>query len=292
VKPGPLEYPRRPKSTKLIHDLIPSAPYPRPEAPHDGDLTHPSWLRQPPKFVPHATHPDTKFKPGIETPQFLSESRRVLWCTRFTAPSPVMHASQQPFVGGLDNESSVPFKSRIDRFALPGPFPPPSTAYTIPDLFGASQTKELRKPPTRRPRDPAVTPDGAQYAAQIITRPNPARHSPAFMQDIDRFADGPFRSPAPTEYTVDRDITAGTHKPAMHAREEFPAVEWDVIPQRQSPGVGSYVIPPAPVKPAYVSRIGRSPPDLKEDRPLGFRTLHSSLIRRSYNMKYYRLPRE
>jgi hypothetical protein len=292
VKPGPVEHQRRPKSTKLIHNLIPSPPYPRPEPPHDGDLTHPSWLRQPPKLVPHATHPETKFRPGIQTPQFLSESRRVLWCTRFTAPSPVMHAWQQPFITGLDNESSVPFKSRVDRFALPGPFPPPSTAYTISDLFGTSPTKGLHKLSTRKPREPAVTPDGTQYAAEIITRPNPERHSPAFMHVIDRFADGPFRSPAATEYTIDRDITAHTHKPAVHTREPFPAVEWDVLPQRQSPGVGSYDTPTPPISHGYISQLGRTSHDVKEDRPLGFRTLHSSLIRRSYNMKYYSPPRE
>jgi hypothetical protein len=291
VRPGPCDYPAQPRPTQMVHNLKPSAPYPVSPPPLGGSLAHPSWLPQPTAVIPKATHPNTKFRPSVSNRMFLSKSGRELWHSTVLAPSPVIHTAQRKFVTDDYDEKSVAFNSRIDRFDLPGPFPPPCTAYTLPDKFGESPTKVMKKPYSLQPIPTEVTPDGAQYAREIVNRPDTKHGSPQFLTSDDRFADRAFKTPAPDAYDIDRDITEGSHKPQVKKRTKWIARQWDYTAARETPAAGEYDCRPTWGEGrAYISTIGHNPYDIGEERPLAFRTRHSSLIRKSYNVHYWDVP--
>jgi hypothetical protein len=287
VKPGPCEYPHQPRETQMIHDLKPTAPYPVTPPPLGGSLVHNSWMPQPPTFIPQATHPQVKFRPTMSSRMFLSKLGRELWSPPPLAPSPVIHTAQGKFGPEESWEQSSAFKSRIDRFAIPGPFPPPCTAYSLPDRFGESNTRIMRQPYEMQPLPKEVTPGPPQYAAPIVTPPDVSHQSPEFLEVFDRFADPAFKTPSPDAYSIDRDITKGTSKPVVKKRTDWPAVEWDYTAAKYNPPSGAYDCRPKWGEgSAYISTIGHRPYDEKEDRPLAFRTLHSSMIRKSHNSHY------
>jgi hypothetical protein len=176
-----------------------------------------------------------------------------------------------------------------DRFAINGPFPPPCTAYDIPDTFGDSNTKLIYPAAHVRHPPPEITPDGAQYAAPIVHYPDTSHQNTQFMTRRDRFEDLSFKTPSPADFRLSRDITKGTHKMSVHIRASCPATEWDNIPQKETPAAGTYLaLPPERIRAGYISVVGHNPYDEKDDRPLAFRTPHSSLLKKSFNSHYFK----
>lgn len=295
VKPGPCHYPRQPSSTRLAHDLTPSPPSPIADPPLGGSiLVHASWLPPPPAPPPRAKHPEAKFKTSINTPNFADSTSRDLWQIKFRAPSPVVHAPQTAFGPPGGEESSIAFRSRIERFDIPGPFTPPATAYTLPARFGDAPSALMHKPSSAEPRELPVLPDGAQYAAEVVRTPDTRHRSPQFLTKDDRFADPSFHSPGPAAYALARGITLNKQKGKIRTKPKNKVQEWDNIPQRDSPAVGHYEMRPlANARAGYISTIGHGQFAPKQpDRPLAFQTKHASLIRKSHNARYRAMATE
>jgi hypothetical protein len=176
-----------------------------------------------------------------------------------------------------------------DRFAENIDYPPPSTAYYIPETLGSSNAKLIYPPAMVRHAPPEITPDGAQYAAPVVQPPVTGYSSSQFQTTRDRFEDTSFRTPAPSDYTISRDITEGTHKFEIRCRHPDPAHEWDNIPQRETPGPAQYDIQPKErIKSGRIANTGHHAYDEIEDRPLAFRTPHSSMLRKSFNAHYFK----
>jgi hypothetical protein len=293
VKPGPADYPNKPHPTQLIHNLKPSAPPPVPDPPLGGTLEHPSWLPRPPAPLPQATHPEVHFKTGINTPNFVAGTRREIFPYKFRAPSSVVHTAQKKFIADESEETSLPFKSRVDRFADRLSETPPPTAYTLPDKFGESQTKLIVLKPNRpKSRRVSKKVEPVHYPEPSIIHPPDASHqNTQFMTKRDRFEDASFRTPAPTEYTIDREIGRSARQTKIHKRSRLSkAQQWDYVPQQETPAVGQYDGDRNwKGKAGYISTIGHRPYDAQEDRPLAFRTRHSSLVKKSFNARYQNL---
>jgi hypothetical protein len=310
IKPGPADYPGQPHSTRLIHNLLPGPPYPPDPTPISGNLVHPSWLPRTPRDGPRPVHATTKYKLALKAPHtkfkpppFLAAANRELWPPKMPTPSPTAHDPGHLPISNIPihKEEQKPVASPAfayqqgyepeDRFAIKGPFPPPCTAYDIPDTFGESNTRLIFPPADIRHRPPEITPDGAQYAPPIVNRPDTRHQNTQFMTKRDRFEDLSFKTPSPAEFTISRDITSGTHKMSVRGRAPCPPNEWDNIPQKETPGAGEYTtLPPERTKAGYISVIGHHPYDDKEDRPLAFRTPHSTLVKKSFNAHYFKLP--
>jgi hypothetical protein len=156
-------------------------------------------------------------------------------------------------------------------------------------MFGASNTKLIFPPAEIRHKEPEITPAGDQYAPPVVQPPDTRHPNTQFMTRKDRFEDKSFKTPAPPVYSIKRDITQGTHKMSMRWRHPFLAAQWDNIPQLETPPPGEYTeLPKERVRAGYISVIGHHPYDEKEDRPLAFRTQHSSLVNRSFNSHYFK----
>lgn len=287
VKPGPCDYIKKPKDTKMHHRLHYLSPPPTPPAPLGGSLEHPDWVKYPPTSFPHARYPETQFNGDIHTPQFMSGTHRELFPIRFITPSPTSHAPQpQPPIYTEEDENTV-FKSKAERFEIKGPFTPASTTYTLPDDFGKSQTKLIKKPITIKKAPPPEYPEPTQYAPEsIINPPNLKVKDYAFRTKTERFADPKFVTPSPVDYETEKDPPARNNW--IHPKLPRPGSEWDDIPTKYTPPAGQYETPVKWCqKDGYISTIGHNPYDIPEERPLAFRTQHSTLIRKSFNARYF-----
>jgi hypothetical protein len=301
IKPGPADYPDKPGPTRLQHNLVPGPAYQLGPPPVSGDLEHPSWLPNVPKTPPPICLSRIHFKPGLSSHEFRDATARELWPPKMMTPSPTAHdpghlpISRFPFRGKRRKPKTSPAFSfqegydPEDRFAINGPFPPPCTAYDIPDRFGESKSKLMYPAAKIRHPPPEITPDGAQYAAPVVHLPDTSHQSTQFMTTRDRFEDTSFKTPGPADFTISRDITLGRPKTGVRIRAPRPANEWDHIPQKETPAVGEYVtLTPDRVTAGYISVIGHHPYDEKEDRPLAFRTTHSTLVKKSFNSHYFK----
>lgn len=227
-----------------------------------------------------------KFKTDLTTKEFESESTRELWPKRMMTPSPTAHAPQKKEVF-FENQQSPAFNDQVDRFQEVKSSTPSSTTYTMPEVFGKCNSKKFYPPfESKRPPLPP-TPDAATYAPDIINRPNTSHQTPVFLNKDERFKEVVNQTPACTKYNVSKDTLRNTPKVKIRPKIQQPIYEWDNIPQKFSPAVGSYT-PDQGFKPknGYISSIGRKTYESKVDRPLAFKTQHSSMIRKSFNSHY------
>ena len=286
--PGPGRYNHEMEDTKIPHILQSSPPLPLPNTPLGYNLEHPSWLPRPVSRVPQAVHPETQFKKEICTHEFSSASDRELWPKKMRTPSPAAHAHQTPpVVYDEERFESPEFKSRFERFKNNQYDTPSPCQYTIPDQFAKSPSKKIMPPSKFKRPPPQPTPDATTYAPPIINKPDARRRSPQFIDRKGRFVDNRAQTPCCTKYYVDKGPLSHVNKRSIGKKIKRSCADWDVIPQSFTPGVGSYS-PEQDSRPksGYISTVGRKPFQPPPDRPLAFRTQHSSFIQTSYNSHY------
>ncbi|OHT17089.1 hypothetical protein TRFO_41299 [Tritrichomonas foetus] len=291
--PAPGKYTPVYKDTRIHHSLSGSDPMPLPDPPMGGNMEHPSWLPKEPVKISQALqmmHPNTTFKTELSSHQFSSNSNREIFSTKFISPSPVIHSKQKSLVEFDDSVPSPAFVDKVDRFKPLQTYGPAPTTYTLPEIFGDAPGKRIMMPieVKRKPENP--TPDATTYATEIIQKVKTDHKSPQFLSKKDRF-DSSFNSnPSPDAYTIRRNTAALAPKHTIRIRTSLPSQSWDYTPAREAPGVGQYspLFSSDTTRPrmGYISQIGRRTYERKEDRPLAFRTTHSSLLQKSFNARY------
>lgn len=320
--PSPGKYIPSYPNTRILHSIAYSSMPHTHQSKYEGEgpvITHPSWV---PNHLTGATakknikklrlsHPSYQFRSDLSTFQFSSNTRRNIFPKQFISPSPVLHAKQRPPVEFDPNFNSPVFADKTDRFKTSNLDTPSPAAYNISDTFGKAPTKILTPQSQISKNDKDInklsdgcfinqsnyikisdknhpyqpSPDPAMYAGPVIQTIDASHHSPQFEDKIERFKILTSDTPSPTLYNTDKNANiAPQHK--IRNRSSLPTDSW--CTSSDSPPVGSYnpKFERLPVKSGYISSIGRRSLDIKEDHPLAFRTMHSSLLKKSYNANY------
>ena len=297
TSPSPCDYTRLPKSTKIPHILHPTDPYPLDPTPLSGDLDHPDWTPKAPSLFPTNRFPSKEFKTDIRTNDFYSVTERTLFPEIEVVernPSPDRYNPKKG-MSDFDKEecSSSIFKSEYVRFPPSTTIVPSPDAYTLPEVFGNSNTKEIVPPNEKieylsnmlKKRE--ISPEPLQYAPNIIEKPkNLQRPSPFFKSKSLRDPEPAFLTPGANKYNIDRESKVRACD--IRARIRQPGSEWSETSIKDTPTCTAYNVPLDDTrnKGGYISHIGHRAYDSTPDYPLGFRSTHSSLIKPSYNIHY------
>lgn len=296
--PGPCDYCHEPKSTKYLHSIVRITEQPAPEPPLGGNLGPTSWGPPPPGHVSRRQHPNVHPKKDMRTSQFQSKTSREIFPQKYKSPGPVVHAKQRPpveFIADEDDEEEDGEKKHAERLIFTPSCAPCCTTYTLPDEFGKGRGTTIARPMDELYKaKPFIMPDCAQYAGEVICGPaNKDVPSPSFRTRTQRFVDAKSDTPAPGDYEIGGDIRKDGKRQTIPVKRERRVEKWYDIPQRHTPAVGEYN-PYRPIRPksGYISTIGHADqPITQEDHPLAFRTQHSSLIKKSYNARYFNVGR-
>lgn len=292
--PGPAKYTKEPSSTRVPHKLFPSKPYPLDPTPISGDLTHPDWIPKAPTTFPSGRYPKAVFKDDLITSEFSSQTTREIFNEVHYGPSPTKYDTITEPIGGVEksDETDPIFKSRTERFPDDKRNIPAPDSYTIPDEFGKANTKQFKPPNekiavlSRLLKEQKFTPDQIQYQPEIINKPNTKHKSAFFASKVPRDIPDREIKPPVGAYDINRD--SKIPQVDIRPRVKMNGREWDEIPQKSNPSCADYnVPPPKPNKGGYISKLGHNAYGApKPDRPLAFRTQHSSFIQKSYNARY------
>ena len=319
--PSSCDYTHQPKSTRLPHILHPTDPYPTDPPYMSGELPHPDWLYQEPvnppknrfpKFDFHAEHNTTSqlcststrfskfhFRTDNMTSQFYSSSNRTLFpdLQRVSKlPSPDRYNPMKG-MGSVEKyeKSSSQFMSEFNRFPPSTTIAPSPDAYTLPEVFGTAQTTEFVEPNEKiealsamlKHRD--YTPEPLQYSPEIIKTPDKINTpSPFFKSKVPRYQEPSFLTPPSTKYNISRK--SDTFAMDIRARTVKPGDEWYETSIKDTPNCTSYNISRnLDRKGGYISNTGHNVYESKPDYPLAFRSVHSSLIKPSYNIHYQKV---
>lgn len=318
--PSPGKYMPLNNDTRILHSIARRTVSRSSQSKHGSDgptITHPSWLPKSKLIIDdkgntknvRLSHPSLVFNTQLSTFQFSSNTRRNIFPKKFISPSPVLHAKQSPPVEFDPNSNSPAFADKTERFKVENQSTPSPTTYTISDTFGQAQTKILKSPnendsihkftgscfddhnnfvkinDKNNPYQP--TPDPAMYAGPVIQEINNSHPSPQFEDKVERFKKITSDTPPPDFYNANINaIIPPQHK--IRNRSSLPSESWCNTHASDAPPVGFYspkFIISQP-KSGYISSIGRKDFEPKEDRPLAFRTMHSSFLKKSYNVNY------
>lgn len=280
---GPASYPNKPPETKLKHTLHVLDDYPIGPTPLSGELAHEEWGKKRAPNLPKQRFPLVVYNPQDGTPNFESKTGREIWIqeTEFHAPSPVMHTPDLRFSTQSAEKSGV-FLSGTERFKVIDPVSPPSTTYTMPEVFGISNTKKIVQPANKIDRtlfDDYHVPDPGVYGPEVVQYVKTKNNS---MSIVPRFPDIEL-TPGPCDYKPRQ----GRSRPATSIQENRKhRDEW--VKKTNGPNLISYSGVENNIKHgSYIARAGRKGLATKlEDHPYEFRTMHSSFIKPSFNAHY------
>ncbi|EAY23695.1 hypothetical protein TVAG_120330 [Trichomonas vaginalis G3] len=280
---SPASYPYKPSETRLKHTLHVTEDYPLDPTPLSGELSHEEWTNRKKPILPKQRCPNIDFQPVEGSSEFESKTGKELWIqeTTFHAPSPVMHTPDLRFSTEQAEKSGI-FLSGTERFKVIDPVSPPSTTYTMPEIFGISNAKKIYPPSKKIDRslfDNYHVPDPGVYGPPVVEYVKTKKNS---MSIVPRFPDIEL-TPGPCDY---RPKQANSRPSTSIQEVRNHRDEW--IKKTASPNLISYVGVETKTKNgSYIARAGRKGLEQKlEDHPYEFRTMHSSFIKPSFNSHY------
>ena len=300
--PSAADYTHIPKPTRLAHLLNPTDPYPVDPPYLSGDLAHPDWTHKESKILPRNRFPSAEFRTDNSTGSFYSSSNRTLFpeLQRLARlPSPDRYNPVKG-MGSIEKfeKSSSQFMSEFNRFPPSVSVSPSPDTYTLPDVFGTAQTKEIVEPNqkieilSQMLKHRNYGPYPLQYAPEIINKPAKLdTESPPFKSKVPRYTEPGFLPPPSTKYNISRKNQ--TFAMDIRARTTKPGDEWYETPIKDTPCCTAYNINRnLEKKGGYISTTSHKTYQTTPDYPLGFRSVHSSLIKPSFNIHYQRILRQ
>ena len=300
--PSAADYTHLPKPTRLQHVLHPTDPYPVDPPYMSGELPHPDWIPKEEKVLPRNRFPSADFRTDNSTNAFYSSSNRTLFpdLQRLARlPSPDRYNPMKG-MGSVEKyeKSSSQFMSGFNRFPESTSVAPSPDTYTLPEVFGTAQTKEIVEPNqkievlSQMLKHRNYGPDLLQYSPEIINKPAKLdTESPFFKSKVPRDPEPGFLPPPSTKYNISRKNQ--TFAMDIRARTSKPGDEWYITSIKDTPSCTAYNINRnLEKKGGYISQTSHKPYETKPDYPLGFRSVHSSLIKPSFNIHYQRILRQ
>ena len=286
--PAPGSYSPKAPDTRIQHLITSSEPLPDPKPWLSLNEEHKSWLPKDNTNVSCLHHPRLQARNAMTTHQFVSTTTRELFPCNYVSPGPVKYANQRPPLDFSDASPSPAFNDKIDRFKPLLTFGPSPATYNLPNEFGNAQTKVIQPPMKIKKKEYKQDPDPTTYAEPVIKVKQWKQKSPGFQSKMDRVLYNTNSNPAPDQYNINRKFTDSSNLRKIGKKCYTPGTCWYYLPSKEMPGVGSY----SPErnsypKSGYISTIGHRPLFGKaEDRPLEYRTTHSSLLKKSFNSHY------
>lgn len=290
TKPGPASYHIQENSTKIPHRLDSRAKDREVEPFLSGNLAHTSWISKRTSPIPKRRFPQVKFRKGHQSPAFASkQSRELFKMPNDEQPEPQPVPYKEPEVS--DVSYSI-FKREIPRFAESSTPTPSPCHYSLPnDLFsGPAYSLEpimadfLRHEHWRKKDD--VVPGPGYYNTEEKKPKKP--ENPVFASKIPREVKREEWVPPPGSYEVDIETD---DKIAMSIKKRITRkdTDWTRTTVTDAPDPGNYEVKNrGKVKGGVMNTSGnRNYWPKTEDHKLAFSTPHSSLIKRTYNSKYY-----
>ncbi|OHT05950.1 hypothetical protein TRFO_26165 [Tritrichomonas foetus] len=275
-----------------------------------GNLEHSTWGTPPSRLLPKRRFPQFKFATETNSRPFASREVRNLFPANedaFSKPSE-FKSSNQSTITVSDNESAV-FRENTTRF--PDFYNTnPSPCHYNPKIIDSAKSTSLSPtwgevdvdPPPEMPGPGAYNTyqtSSMGNGAKSIVPPPRSKYVPkelvpkrAPIVDREKFAPPPPGSydPKPLENTKIPTI--------IHNRDNMVQNDWAMTPEllTRTPKVGSYDIAPKKrITGGVMSVMGHRNPlqdklDREQDHSLQYSTPHSSLLKRTYNVKYYMAP--
>ncbi|EAX98367.1 hypothetical protein TVAG_357360 [Trichomonas vaginalis G3] len=291
--PSSADYTHIPKETKIYHKLNPTDPYPLDPTPLHGDLTHPDWTPKKSNQFPKNRFPNHQFRTSNESNVFFSDVPRKLFSDPPRVPAPDKYAVITDGIGDIQklDKSSVPFVSGFERFKDPPSKSPSPDTYTLPDEFGNSRSMTMVQDNPKISKLSEVLrsldkrPDALEYSTPIINKPNTKHGDSFFLSKTERMSEPTFLPPPSTKYDIDRHPHASNI--SIRSKEHRHGGNWYDTSLGSSPSSTKYTISrDISNKGGYISTIGHRPYTYQPERPLAFRSLHSSLVKGSFNSHY------
>ena len=293
--PGPGQYNYIPKNSKILHTLIKENSSREKTPPLSGEISHEEWIKQPEIKIPSNRFPMRNFHPESFSTQFLSKTDREIFNNNNNnnnIPGPTDYNYQLNIIASKEklDESSFVFKSQSERFPEKKNLFPDPGSYNI-NNFNKINSKII-KPPNdvvsrkmEELRSYDTLPDPGEYNPPIINEIKNKKPTSNFKSNTIRNPNPNFQTPSPDSYDISRNIS----KKSIKISSKFNQInkEWDNIPQKFNPSPTDYNINFEKKKGGYISSLGHNDfIEKKLDHPLGFKTIHSSLLKPTYNSYY------
>ena len=271
--PGPSEYCYKEKDTRLGHRIWSDAHQSmETETPLSGELEHQNLVSS------------KKGKSAV----FLSKTKRAIFQKKkFKVPDPTAH---QYFEKPKEDpcEYDPMSRSQTERFPSPRCESPAPTRYTIPSSFGKGRGHEIKQDSDFYKKPPEITPAPGDYYQP--TKLVKAKQSPVFRTTLPR--EPPIRSitPGPGAYNIEK-TTRRKGKPTFSRADGRPSDSWTSTSLSDAPPPGAYNPRDNEwgTRGTTISTLTHSPFKPAEYHPLENRTLHSSLIKKSFNANYFNI---
>lgn len=287
-----------------------------------GNLEHKPWIKKSLSPIPRNRFPTTVFKENKPSPFFASKQKREI----FACEPDETELKYIPYDLPAPKDSPYfDFKNQVPRYYDdPNQNPSPCT-YTLPDTFGKQSPafdlspswvdiniKKVDKKSKNKKNDSENPNNGNNEGKQIsdeeffstkLNTPGPGYYetsekkkvlkskSPVFANKIPRYRDFEYDDDKPNSctYNIDRGDKNDKIPMVFKRNTNRPMTSWDRNSLDNPPGPGKYD--------PYDSKLNRaikikenkkaSYVQSQDDHQYAFSTPHSSLIKRTYNTRYY-----
>lgn len=296
TKLGPQSYNcNLPKSTKYQHQLRNNDRSPHIEPFKSGNQEHKAWVGNSPKNLPRRRFPATHFRENTPSSFFASKQKRELFPVPPDETEPKFVPYQRPTTEGC---SSAVFKNQIPRtFDDPTTMSPAPCTYTLPETIGREPKTHDMSPSwvdinSKKDKEffssKINTPGPGYYDTEEKKKKRPM--NPVFANKIPRYRAFEYDDSKPTPCTY--EVTKQNDKKipiTLTTTGKTHELSWNRTTYDEIPGPGSYSPTSSNHKKAVQikghSNVSYLTP--QEDHSYAFRTAHSSLIKRTYNSRYY-----
>jgi hypothetical protein len=282
---GPTDHTKVPAPPRKVHRIrdwpwCPSNPI------LSGNLEHQSWI--PPLSARGPTQrrfPTVRFRDSMKTRQFTSMSSRELFAIDPSETADAFYDPPRAFDSRNKARSSI-FACELPRFPPPEPMPAPGD-YEIASALGNGRRTSLcdlfgpvdADPPLNLPGPGHYDTAGERRGKSVPPR---SRYVPANLRESrEVIPPKPLDPPAPGQYEpevaptrIPARIRDRAHGSSIH---KVPGSDYETRTRYRVPGG---VIGGDPHRDPLQQRAAR-----ENDHLLAFRTLHSSMVRRSANLK-------
>ncbi|OHT08933.1 hypothetical protein TRFO_22351 [Tritrichomonas foetus] len=312
LKIGPQSYVTAPKPTKYKHQIRIHDNSKDRHVFLSGNLEHQNWIQKSASPQPRCRFPATKFaydqnQQAKPSSVFISKQKREIFVSEPDTTEIKYIPYQRP---NLQDAADNVFKQNLRRtFDDPSTPVPAPCAYTLPDTMGKGKAFDLshswdyvtypEEYDVNRPGKKINTPGPGAYEIDI-KRKISKKNSPAFANKIPRYKDFEYDddNPSPASYNIVNIKSFNENEDkiplSLRGTSDRPQTSWNRTSLDDTPS-------PCDYNPGRsISTMGNKNKGVKikgnskkayipkqEDHEFAFSTQHSSMIKRTYNAKYY-----